>query len=417
MAEIVITTSGEEPGVKTLKVEVPVERVATAEAKAAAYYAKRVKLPGFRKGKIPLAVIKKKFPDAIRENMIRDLVEESWKAALDQESLEPIAEPQVKDLKMEPGTPITFQLAVAVKPDLELGRIGGFKLTRNIAKVTDAMVEMQLDSMRRQRAPWAPVEDENPAPGDLVSVTITPLEDGEAQEGKQYQVVLGEGQALPDIEEQVIRMRPGETAEARVRLPDDFPDESKRGTERKIQVDLHEVKRQLLPDLNDEFAREVGDFDSVAALRAAVQSDLEAEARREGDMGVRQQLIDEIQAANGVEAPRPMVQRVMSAFAEAYQVADDKLEQFASEFAPVAERQVKRDLIVDHVAEKEGLKATEEDIDERIAEIAKQNKTEPGKVYASLQKSKRLNELERSITDEKVFKYLMEQSTIADKTT
>ncbi|UCG85304.1 MAG: trigger factor [Gemmatimonadota bacterium] len=417
MAGIVVTKSGEEPGVKTLKVEVPVERVASAEAKAASYYAKRVKLPGFRKGKIPLAVIKKKYPDAIRENVIRDLVEESWKTALDQENLEPIAEPQVKDLKMEPGAPITFQLAVAVKPELELTRIGGFRLTRSIAKVTDAMVEIQLDDMRRQRAPWAPVEDENPVPGNLVSITITPLEDGAAQESKQYQVVLGEGQALLEIEEQVIRMRPGETADARVRLPDDFPDEAKRGTQRRIRVDLHEIKRQLLPDLNDEFAREVGDFDSVEALRAAVQADLEAEARREGDMGVRQQLIEEIQSANGVEAPRPMVQRVMSAFADAYQVPDDKLEQFASEFAPVAERQVKRDLIVDHVAEREGLKATEEDIDERIAEIAKQNKTDPAKVYASLQKSKRLNELERSITDEKVFKYLMEQSTITDKTT
>jgi trigger factor len=416
MPEIVITKGAEEPGVKTLNVEVPVERVATAETKAASYYAKRVKLPGFRKGKIPLAVIRKKFPDAIRENVIRDLVEESWKAALDQEQLQPIAEPQIKDLKMEPGAPITFQLAVAVKPELELSRTGGFNLTRKIAAVTDAMVEMQLDSMRRQRAPWAPVKDETPVPGDLVSITITPLEDGETEEGKQYQVVLGEGQALPDIEEQVVRMRPGDTADASVRLPDDFPDESKRGAERRIRVELHEVKRQLVPELNDDFAREVGDFESVDALRAAVRDDLEAEAHREGDMGVRQQLIEEIQAANGVTAPRPMVQRVMSAFAEAYQVPDDKLEEFASEFAPVAERQVKRDLIIDHVAEKEGLKATEEDIDARIAEIAKQNGTEPAKVYASLQKSKRLNELERSITDDKVFKYLMEQSTIAETT-
>jgi trigger factor len=416
MPEIVITKGAEEPGVKTLNVEVPVERVATAETKAASYYAKRVKLPGFRKGKIPLAVIRKKFPDAIRENVIRDLVEESWKAALDQEQLQPIAEPQVKDLKMEPGAPITFQLAVAVKPELDLSRTGGFNLTRKMAAVTDAMVEMQLESMRRQRAPWAPVKDETPVPGDLVSITITPLEEGETEEGKQYQVVLGEGQALPDIEEQVVRMLPGDTADASVRLPDDFPDESKRGTERRIRVELHELKRQLVPELNDDFAREVGDFESVDALRAAVRDDLEAEAHREADMGVRQELIEEIQAANGVTAPRPMVQRVMSAFAQAYQVPDDKLEEFASEFAPVAERQVKRDLIIDHVAEKEGLKATEEDIDARIAEIAKQNGTEPAKVYASLQKSKRLNELERSITDDKVFKYLMEQSTITETT-
>ncbi len=416
MADIVITKSSEEPGVKHLKVEVPVEMVDAAEKKAATYYAKRVRLPGFRKGKVPHNVIKKKFPEAIQENVVRELVEASWKAALDQEDLEPIAEPQVKDLKLESGSPLTFQLSVAVKPELELSRIGGFKLTRKITSVTDAMVGMQLEAMQRQRAPWVPVEGEKPISGDLASFTITPIEDGKPLEGNQYQVVMGEGQALPDIEDQIMRMVPEETGDAKVKFPDDFPDESKRGESRTVRVELHEVKRQQLPELTDEFAREVGDFDSVDALKSTVRSDLEAEARREGDAEVRRQLIGEIEAANPVEAPRPMVQRVMSAFADAYQVPDDQLEHFAAEFAPVAERQVKRDLIVDHIAEQQGLKATEEDLDDRIAEIAKKQNSDPGKVYASLEKAKRLTELERSITDEKVFKYLEEQSTITDET-
>jgi trigger factor len=416
MADIVITKSSEEPGVKHLKVEVPVEMVDAAEKKAATYYAKRVKLPGFRKGKVPHNVIKKKFPEAIQENVIRELVEASWKAALDQEDLEPIAEPQVKDLKLESGSPLTFQLSVAVKPELELSRIGGFKLTRKITSVTDAMVGMQLEAMQRQRAPWVPVEGEKPISGDLTSFTITPIEDGEPLEDNQYQVVLGEGQALPDIEDQIMRMVPEETADAKVRFPDDFPDESKRGESRTIRVELHEVKRQQLPELTDEFAREVGDVDSVDALKSTVRSDLEDEARRDGDAEVRRQLISEIETANAVEAPRPMVQRVMSAFAQAYQVPDDQLEKFAAEFAPVAERQVKRDLIVDHIAEQQGLKATEEDLDDRIAEIAKKQDSDPGKVYASLEKAKRLTELERSITDEKVFEYLEAQSTTTDET-
>ena len=416
MADIVITKSSEEPGVKHLKVEVPVEMVDAAEKKAATYYARRVKLPGFRKGKVPHSVIKKKFPEAIKENVVRELVEASWKAALDQEDMEPIAEPQVKDLKLESGSPLTFQLSVAVKPELELSRIGGFKLTRKIVPVTDAMVDMQLEAMQRQRAPWVPVEGEQPISGDLASFTITPIEDGEPLENNQYQVVLGEGQALPDIEDQIMRMVPEETGDAKVKFPDDFPDERKRGESRTIRVELHEVKRQQLPELTDEFAREVGDFDSVDALKSTVRSDLEAEARREGDAEVRRQVISEIEAANAVEAPRPMVQRVMSAFAQAYQVPDDQLEKFASEFAPVAERQVKRDLIVDHIAEQQGLKATEEDLDDRIAEIAKKQDSDPGKVYASLEKAKRLTELERSITDEKVFEYLEAQSTTTDET-
>ncbi len=413
MADIVITKQKEEPGAKQLRVEVALERVDTAERKAAAYYAKRVKLPGFRKGKVPLNVVRKKFREAIRENVIRELVEESWKTAVEQESLKPIADPQVRNLKFEDGAPITFELTVAVKPELALQRLGDFQLVRKIPRVTDSMVEMQLEDIRRQRAPWVPVEDRRPERGELVSVTITPLEEGEPQEGKQYQLVLGDGQALPDVEDRVRELLPGETLDTTVKLPE-VPEEGMRA-QRSVRILLHEVKRQELPELSDEFAREVGDFASADALRAAVRADLEAAARKEAEAEVRRQVIEQIESANAVEAPRPMVQQVMSAFARSYQIPDDQFEKFATEFAPIAERQVKRDLIIDYVAEQEKLRASEEDIDARIAEIAKSRNSEPAKLYASLQKANRLGELERSITEDKVFNYLIEQSTVSEE--
>ena len=414
MTDIAITKQKEEPGAKQLRVEVALGRVETAEQKAAAYYAKRVKLPGFRKGKVPLNVVRKKFRDAIRENVIRELVEESWKAAVEQESLQPIADPQVRNLRFEDGAPITFELTVAVKPELVLDRLGDFQLVRKIPRVTDSMVEMQLEDIRRQRAPWVPVEERKPERGELVSVTITPLEEGEPKEGKQYQIVLGDGQALPDVEDRVMELLPGEQLDTTVKLPE-TPDQST-PAQRSVRILLHEVKRQELPELSDEFAREVGDFESADALRAAVRADLEAAARKEADGEVRRQVIEQIESANSVEAPRPMVQQVMSAFAKTYQIPDDQFEKFATEFAPIAERQVKRDLIIDHVAEKEHLRASEEDIDARIEEIAKSRNTDPAKMYASLQKANRLGELERSITEEKVFKYLIEHSTVSEVT-
>jgi trigger factor len=415
MSDIVITKGGEEPGAKNFKVEVPLDRVDAATRKAAAYYAKRLKLPGFRKGKVPLSVIHKKYRDAVRQDALRELVDASWKTTLDQEELQPIAEPQVRSLKFDEGEPITFELVVAVKPELDLQRVGGFQLTRRTRSVTDEMVTAQLDELRGQRALWAPVEGERPEVGNLVSVTITPLEHGEPGESKQYQLVLGDGQALPDVEDRILQMTPGQEDDVVVKFPDDFADEAKRGQSRAVRIELHEVKRQQLPDLSDEFAREVGDFDSVQALREAVRADLEDEAKREADADVRTELLEQIQAANNVEAPRPLVQRVLSAFAKAYQVPDDQLERFATEFAPVAERQVKRDLIVDHLTEREQLKASEEEVDERIETIAAKRKTEPRQVYASLQKANRLSELERSITEEKVFNYLVEQSTVTDE--
>ncbi len=413
--DIRITRASEEPGAKSLKVEVPVERVQAAETKAATQVAKRAKLPGFRAGKAPLALVRKRYRDAIRESVLRELIGESWQAAVDQEGLKPVADPRVKDLKFEDGTPVTFELVVEVKPELTLERVGGFRLTRTSRTITDEMVKEQLEELRRERAPWIPTERERPQDGDLVSVSIATLDGADAADAKEYQLVLGRGQAIPDIEHQIRELTRGGTADATVRFPDDHPEESKRGEPRSVRITLTEVKEQQLPPLDDAFARELGDFDSVDALRAAIREDLEAEARREADAELRRQVIDEIANANTVQAPRPMVQRALRAFAQAYQVPDERLEQFATEFGPIAERQVKRDLILDRVAELHGLKATDEDVDHRIEEIADRRKATPGEVYASLQKAGRLSELERNLTEEKVFGYLLEQSTIHDE--
>jgi trigger factor len=259
------------------------------------------------------------------------------------------------------------------------------------------------------------VEEERPKPGELASVTIATLAEGESDEPRQYQVVLGSGQAIPDLEEEIMKLTPGQTADASVRYPDDFPEEAKRGQTRAVRITLHEVKRQELPALTDEFAREVGDFESADALRSAIREDLEAHAGREADAEVRRQLIEQIIAANGLEAPRPLVQRVLSAYAQSYEIPDEQLEKFATEFGPVAERHVQRDLILDHVAGEENLTATEEDVDRRIEEIAKRRNAEPAQVYASLQKANQLREIERSLTEEKVFEHLLEHSTVTDE--
>jgi trigger factor len=200
-SEIQITKVGEEPGVANLKVEVALPRVEAAEQKATALYQRRAKLPGFRKGKAPLAVVRKMYRDAIRESVIRELVEDTWKTAVEQEQLKPIADPRVRDLKFEEGSPVTFQLQVEIKPEIALGRVGGFRLKRRLPPVTHEMVENQIEELRRQKAPWVPVTGGRPANGELVSVSIATLTDGEPEETKQYQLLLGSGQAIPDLED------------------------------------------------------------------------------------------------------------------------------------------------------------------------------------------------------------------------
>jgi len=247
-----------------------------------------------------------------------------------------------------------------------------------------------------------------------VHVTIATREGDQVKDAQPYQLVLGGGRAVPDVEERIMGMLPGETLDATVRFPADFPEEAKRGQTRDIRITLHEVKRQQLPALDDAFAREVGDFDSLDALRRAVRADLEKDAEREADAKLRADLIEQIVQANRVVAPRPLVERVLWMYAQAYEIPEDRWSQFAQEFRPVAEAQVRRDLVLDWVVEHHQLRATAAELDQRLQDLAERRGLGGGaaELRASLEKAKRLRDVERSLTEEKVFTFLLSQSTV-----
>lgn len=410
--ELEITTKKSEGGARHLEVRVPAETVADAEDKAARRYATKLRLPGFRPGKAPAAIVRKRFGPAIREEALNSLLNEAYKEVLEREKIQPAGQPRVEHVHFHEGQPLTFELHVEVRPEIVLARTTGFRVQRNRRAVSDDQVRDQLEHLRDQRATWTPVE-EKPLPGDLVSVELATADaTGSMPEPKQYQVVLGAGQAIPGVEEVIMEATPGQTLERPVKWPDDFPDETERGKTKAVRVKLVDVKRKQTPDLDDAFAREVGDFDSLDALTRTVREDLDRHADRDADAEVRQRLVDDIISANPFDIPRSWVDQMVEAYIEAYQVPEDERERFRGEFRAVAERQVRRDLVIETIAEKQNLKATESDIDARVAEVAERRSADPGQVYASLQKAGRIRELERSITEDKVFAWLMEQNIV-----
>lgn len=412
MPEIEITKTASEPGAASLAVTVPADRVREAEHRATRAYQARARLPGFRKGKAPEAIIRKQFAADIREQALRDLIQASWSRALEQEPMKPIADPHIHDLKWEEGAAVTFTIHVEVKPDITLARLGGFTVKRTVAPVSDAQVQAQIDTLREQRAPWTPVAEGTPTLKDLVHVTIAQREGSEAKDPQPYHFVLGEGRAIPDVEERILGMTAGQSVDVTVRFPDDFAEAAKRGQTRDIRLTLHEVKRQTLPALDDAFAREIGDFDSLDALRRAVREDLEREASREADARVKAELVTQLVAANNVTAPRPLVERVILTYAQAYSIGEDKLPQFATEFRPLAEQQVQRDLVLDWVVEHHGLRATADEVHQRLTELAGRRNIPVAELKASLEKHQRLREVERGMTEEKAFAFLLSQSTV-----
>ena len=397
---------------RLLQVEVPADMVRQAEEKAVRRYASSARLPGFRPGKAPPAMIRQRFADAIRQETVESLIQEAYKQVVGDKDVKLAAQPHVHDVKFTEGEPLTFELHLEVHPTVELPRTQGFRVTRTERPVTDDAVQEQIDSLREQRANWAPIEDK-PAEHDMVTVMLaTADDDGKIPEGREYRLVLGGGQAIAGIEELIMTLKPGETAERPVNWPDDFPDEAQRSKTKLVRVTLADAKRKSLPDLDDSFARELGEFDSVDGLRKAVREDLTSNATREADADVRQKLVDEIIGANPFPVPPSWVSQMVAAYIEAYQVPEGEREPFAQRFRAMAERQVRRDLVIETLAEREKLMASESELDDRVAELASRRGTDVGQLYASLQKAGRLREIERSITEEKVFKWLLGQNTV-----
>lgn len=414
MPDISITKTKEDAASKSLQVSVPADRVRQAEKKALKYYSANARLPGFRPGKAPEAVVRRRFGDAIRQTMLEELIRESWDVALKAESLKPIAEPHIHNLKFEDGQDLEFEFHVDVRPDVILKKAGGFKVARTVQPVTDAQVEERLRDLQERKASWLPVEGVQPAPGQMVRMEVAPLEGDAPGASQPYTMVLGEGRAIPDVEEKVMSLLPGQTVDADVRFPEDHPDEAKRGTSRRVRITLHEVKRQELPPLDDAFAREIGDFETLDALKGALRKDLEQDASHEADSRVRQELLNQIYQTNDVPAPVSLVNRLIQGYMKAYEIPEERFEQFAQEFRPVAEQQVRRELVLDAVVEGQNLQATEKEIDERVAALAASRNMPVGQLYAQLEKAGRLRELERSLTEEKAFAWLLQQSTVTD---
>jgi trigger factor len=410
--EIQITATKAEGAERRLQVAVPAARVAEARNKAAARVSKQVRIPGFRPGKAPAAMVRKQYAQAIDQEAVEALLREAFEQVLSKEKLDLATQPHAHDVKFGEDESLSFELHCEVRPTLEFNKLEGFRVMRPKTDVTEEMVQEQLDRLMEQRATWTPVEGK-PSEGDLVTVTLaTAEEDGTIPEGREYRIVLGAGQAIVGIEELVLGLAPGETVEKSVKWPDDFPDEAQRGKTKPVRATLTEVKRKSLPPMDDAFAAEMGDFASLQALKDTVRKDLAENLTREADAAARTQLLDEIVTANPFDLPPSWVKQMVQAYAEAYRIPQEEIVKFGDEIKGMAERQVRRDLILDTLAEKHALAAQESDVDAKVAEMAEKRGEDAGKLYASLQKAGRLRELERSITEERVFAWLLERNTI-----
>jgi len=417
--QLQINVQEQEQWRRTVSVTVPADLVKQERTVVVKRLASRMKLPGFRKGKVPISVVENQYGPELQKETLDKVISEAYQSVLAEHSLQPISEGEVEKVDYQPEEDLTFRISFDIRPNIEVSRLGGFKVERPRVQVGEAEEENVLDRLKDQSAVWRPAEDGGPAQeGDLVTVQLTTLGEGDLPEGEPqgYQMVVGEGDAIPDVEAAILRMAAGATGDFTVRFPLDFAEEAKRGEEQRLRISVLDRRVKELPQLDDEFARAVGDFDSVDALRDRIRSDLEEEASAGAEGTVNKQLLNMLVEANPFDVPRSMVDRyVDSLLGDTSKAEADAVARIREQIRPEAERGVKRILVIDHVAEVREIHATEDEVGQRVAEFAEKGGTTPAQTRAQLQKEGRLDGLEREIIERKVIEFLREQSEIIDE--
>jgi len=412
-AELGIDLQEMEAWRRRLTVTVPAGTVNGERSQALRQLSGRMKLPGFRKGKIPKGVLEKRFGPAVEREVLDRVIRAAYKEALAREELQPISEGEIDNFEHEPGEDLSFSITFDVQPVVELERLSGFVVEKPSAEVSDKEFEAVIARLRQQQGVWAPAEG-RPENDDLVHVTVTNLGD-EKPEERPYEFVLGAGDAIPEVEDSIRTLDPGEEAEFAIKLPTPEGEEEGSAGEEKLRIRLDSRKVLELPELDDEFAKSLGDFEDLASFQARVREDLEKEASQRAENQLRGLLLNQVVEANSFEVPASMVERYLDSTLGAPEGADpERLAEVKASLRGEATLSVKRILALEKIAEDRGLAATEEEIDEKIETIAETSGTSPAEVYGKLQKAGRIEALEREITEEKVFEFLKGQSEIVD---
>jgi trigger factor len=355
---------------------------------------KQVKIPGFRQGKAPRAVLERYIgKDDLLEDALNNLLPEVYEQALKEQQIEALANPKIEIVQTEP---VVFTAVVPLKPVVELGDYQSIKLTPENVEVTKDQVDSVIEQLRRQHGTWEPVE-RPVAFDDLVTMDVdSTVEDKPfiSQTGAQYQVMPNQPAPVPGFADQLVSMKVGEEKEFKLKLPEDYPTAELAGKEASFKVKVNEIKRQQLPKLDSEFAQLVStEFKTMAALRKQLAKNLRFQAEQRAKEEFEEKVVDAVVDSSKVEFPPVLVEaeieRLLEQQASWLQQSGLGLEEYLSrikkteeelreETRPVAVKRVPRSLVLDKVAEAEKIEVTDQEITTELEKLAQgaENKTE-----------------------------------------
>ncbi|MGE5529098.1 MAG: trigger factor [Patescibacteria group bacterium] len=416
-----------------IEVDLDPAEVDAALGKAYQQVALKVKVAGFRKGKVPRPILEARYGKEILYDEALDLlVPEAYRRALAEHDLEPIDRPELDVIEpIGEGKNFVFKAKVQVLPEVGLGRYIGIKAARPAVEIGEREVEERLSALRGQYAELVLAGHDELAAGDFAVIDFDGYVDEHPFRGgsaKGYTLEAGGGGYLPGFAEAIVGMKRGETREVRTKLPDDYRVEDLGGREAVFQVTLREIKTRELPELSDEFAKSLG-FDTMAALRAEILSSLTKAAEREAEKVFAERVLAQVVDGAAVKVPEILIQRRVDQHLQSLRQnlarRDLDLDRYLSDLGKTedelkeeirreAEAEIKTDLVVEAIRKAEKIEATEEELADRLKELAELTQAKDiGEFRRDLERSGRIDAVRSGLAREKTIRFLVERAEAA----
>lgn len=418
-----------EKNLGVLEVEVDAERVSKALDQAFNKVVKKANVPGFRKGKVPRPIFESRFGvESLYQDAIDILLPEAYSEAVEQTDIFPVDRPEVDIEQFGKGQSFKFKAKITVKPEVTLGEYKGLEIPVRKAEVTEEELSAELKRLQERHAELVVIDEQPAAEGDIAVIDFDGYVDGEAFEGgkaERYSLELGSNSFIPGFEEQVVGMATGDFKDVEVTFPETYHAENLAGKAATFKVKLHEIKRKQLPELDDEFAKDVSEFETLDEYKEDLKKQLES--RKEAELkGERENAVVDKAASNAeVEIPDAMinseVQNMVRDFDNRLRQQGMNMDMFLSfsgqtredletQMRGDAEKRVRNNLVLEVIAKQENIEVSEEEVNKELADMAEMYKRTPEEIRNILASNGSLGSLKEEISLRKTIEFLVENS-------
>jgi trigger factor len=426
------TAEKAEKNTVNLQIEVDAQEFEKAMAKSYIKNKGHFTIPGFRKGKAPRKLIERYYGEAIfYEDAFSEIFPDAYSKAVEETGIKPVDQPELDIQQIGSGQNLIFTASVTVKPEVKLGQYKGIEIEKVEYNVTDEDVEAAIKNMQERNARWIDVEDRSIKEGDLVTLDFSGSIDGVPFDGgsaENYSLEIGSGSFIPGFEEQLIGLNKEEEKDIVVTFPEDYNAEELKGKEAVFEVKIHEIKEKELPHLDDEFAKDVSEFDTLDEYRVHVKETMDEESKRQARSVMENQLIAEIADAVELDIPEVMIERQIDNMLMDFELnlyyrglnlqrylelMDTSMEDFRAQYRDQAYTTVKSLLVMEEIGHQENIEATEEEVEQELNDIAKARQTNVDQVRK--QYAGNMDGVKDGIVMKKTIDFLMDNAILVDK--